>query len=292
MVDILHRDEAPLTQNEWDQIDRIVVGAASRTLVGRRFIPVVGPFGAGLQEVPTYVFDGIAPAIVDVIGQEDPHPIRAARRLHPVIPMIFKDFWLFWRDVETSRRFGVPLSLSAAAAAAAYVAQKEDDLTFNGSEALGYPGMLNVEGRQQLPRRSWAEGGNAFADAVAAMQNLISGGFFGPFVMVTSPADYAAMARVYENTGVLEVEQVRKIMNAGIFQTPAIPDGTTLVASVGPQNFDLVIAQDIITAYLSAQNLNHPFRVLETLVLRIHRPGAICTLQPGVPAGPGTPRRK
>lgn len=284
MVDFLHRDEAPLNQSEWDQIDRIVTEAASRTLVGRRFISVVGPFGAALQEVPTYVFDGIAPAVVDILGQDDPNPVRASRRLHPVIPLIYKDFWLFWRDVESSRKYSVPLTVSAAAAAAAYVAQKEDDLIFNGNAALGYAGLLNVEGRQQLPRRNWAEMGSAFGDAVLAMQTLISAGFFGPYVMVTSPADYAAMVRVYENTGVLEVEQVRKIMTAGIYQTPVVPDGTALVASVGPQNFDLVIAQDIITAYLSSQNLNHPFRVLETLVLRIYRPAAICTLQPGVPA--------
>lgn len=283
MMDFLHRDEAPLSQSEWDQIDRVVVETARRQLVGRRFISVVGPFGAGLQEVPTYVFTEVAPAIIDIIGQDDPSPIRANRRLHPVIPIIYKDFWLFWRDVETSRRFGIPLSLSAAAAASAYVAQKEDDLIFNGHEALGYPGMTTVEGRQQLPRRDWTEMGNAFADAVAAMQKLVSEGFFGPYVMVTNPAEYASMARVYENTGVLEIEQVRKIMTAGIYQSPAIREGVVLVASIGVQNFDLVIAQDLITAYLSVQNLNHPFRVLETLVLRIHRPEAILTLQSGVP---------
>ena len=169
MNDFLYRDEAPLSQSEWDQIDSVVTETARRVLVGRRFINVVGPFGAGLQEVPTYVFTEIAPAVIDVIGEEDPNPIRANRRLHPVIPIIYKDFWLFWRDVETSRRFGIPLNLSAAAAAAAYVAQKEDDLILNGNQALGYAGLTTVEGRQQLPRRDWAEMGSAFADAVAAI---------------------------------------------------------------------------------------------------------------------------
>ncbi|MCL5960610.1 MAG: bacteriocin family protein [Chloroflexi bacterium] len=291
MADFLHRDEAPLTQSEWDQLDKVVVDAASRVLVGRRFISVVGPFGPGLQEVPSYVFTSIAPAIVDVLGQDDPNPVRATQRLHPVIPMIYKDFWLFWRDVETSHRFSVPLSLTPAAAAAAYVAQKEDDLIFNGNEALGYEGLLTVDNRQELPRRDWAQMGAAFADTVAAMKLLVSQGFFGPYVMVTNPTDYASMARVYENTGVLEIEQVRKIMTAGIYQSPSIPDGITLVASIGPQNFDLVIAQDLTVAYLSTQNLNHPFRALESLVLRVHRPGSLCTMQPGVAAG-GERRRK
>jgi len=291
MADFLYRDEAPLSQSEWDQIDKVVVDTARRQLVGRRFITVQGPFGPGLQEVPVYVFTETAPAIVDIIGQEDPNPIRASRRLHPVIPVIYKDFWLFWRDIETSHRFKVPLSLSAAAEAAADVAYKEDDLIFNGNEALGYAGLATVQGRQELPRRNWAEMGSAFSDSVAAMQKLVSEGFYGPYVMVTTPADYALMARIYDNTGVLEIEQVRKIMTAGIYQSPVVREGMALVASIGPQNFDLVIAQDLITAYLSPQNLNHPFRVMESLVLRIHRPGAICTLQSGV-AAEGEKRRR
>lgn len=281
MTDLLNRSTAPLTPAEWENIDRAVVQTARRQLVGRRFINVVGPLGPGVQEVPTYTYVGIEPGIIDTIGVDDPTPIRAAARLHPIIPLIYKDFIIYWRDVETSRRFGVPLNTSAAAAAAAYVAQREDDLIINGQPELGYRGLTNVEGRHVLPKRDWAQMGAAFDDAVAAMQRLVAKGFYGPFAMVTSPANYASMARVYANTGVLEIEQVRKIMTAGIFQTPVIADATVVVVSTGPQNFDLVIAQDMITAYLESVNLNHPFRVLEALVLRIHRPDAICTLEGG-----------
>ncbi len=283
MTDLLNRSLAPLTEGEWAHLDEIVVATARRQLVGRRFINVVGPLGAGVQEVPTYVYIGIEPGIVDVIGGDDPTPIRAASRLHPVIPLIYKDFIVNWRDIETGRRFGVPLNLSAAAAAAAFVAQREDDLILNGHAGLGYSGLTNVSGRETLSMRDWAQMGNAFADAVAAMQLLVSRGFYGPFAMVVSPTNFAHMARVYENTGVLEIEQVRKIMTAGIFQTPAMSDAAVVVVSTGPQNFDLVIAQDLITAYLESQNLNHPFRVLETLVLRVHRPNSICTLEGAAP---------
>lgn len=292
MPDLLNRSAAPLTESEWANIDRVVVQTARRHLVGRRFINVVGPLGAGVQEVPTYVYTGIEPGLIDTIGGDDPTPIRAATRLHPIIPLIYKDFIIYWRDIETSRRFGVPLNMSAAAAAAAFVAQREDDLIVNGHPDLGYRGLTNVEGREVLPRRDWAQMGNAFGDAVDAMQRLVSRGFYGPFAMIVSPTNYASMARVYENTGVLEIEQVRKIMTAGIFQTPVIADATILVVSTGPQNFDIVIAQDLITAYLESINLNHPFRVLESLVLRIHRPDAICTLEAGAKPAPAGGRRR
>jgi uncharacterized linocin/CFP29 family protein len=45
------------------------------------------------------------------------------------------------------------------------------------------------------------------------------------------------------------------------------------------QNFDLAVSQDFKTAYLGAQNMNHPFRVLESVVLRIKRPGSICVIE-------------
>ena len=39
------------------------------------------------------------------------------------------------------------------------------------------------------------------------------------------------------------------------------------------------VAQDLLTAYLGNEDLDHKFRVLESLVLRIKRPAAICVLK-------------
>jgi len=44
-------------------------------------------------------------------------------------------------------------------------------------------------------------------------------------------------------------------------------------------NFDLVIGQDLIVAYEGSEGLDHAFSVLETLALRVKRPGAICRLE-------------
>jgi uncharacterized linocin/CFP29 family protein len=41
----------------------------------------------------------------------------------------------------------------------------------------------------------------------------------------------------------------------------------------------LAVSEDFETAYLGEEGLNHPFRVFETVVLRIKRPSAICTLE-------------
>lgn len=275
----LLREDAPLSAAEWARIDEVVVEVARKRLVGRRFIPVFGPLGAGLQSVSQDTFVGADVGSVSILGEDDAHPVHAeARRVIP-IPLIYKDFRIYWRDIESSRDCGVPLDTSAAAAAAAFVAQTEDDLILNGSEKLGIPGIMNASGRNSVPLLNWDEEGRAFQNVVDATKKLIDSGFYGPFALVVSPPMFARMQRVYNNTGVLEINQVREIVTAGVFQTPVLPQNAAAVISTGAENADIAIAQDLITAYLGPDNMNHPFRVLEALVLRIKRPEAICTLE-------------
>ncbi|MGB9589023.1 MAG: encapsulin, partial [Armatimonadota bacterium] len=70
-----------------------------------------------------------------------------------------------------------------------------------------------------------------------------------------------------------------ELATAGVFQTAVLRENKAVVVSTGAENLDIAIAQDMVTAYLGPDNMNHPFRVLEALVLRIRRPEAICTLE-------------
>lgn len=285
MYDFLDRQAAPLRDEDWQQIDTLVVEVARRQLVGRRIIPVFGPLGAGAQDVDYDVFTGTDEAVVSTLG-ESTDPVRARRRVHEHLPMIYKDFLLYWRDIESSRMLGTPIDLGAAAAAASFCAQKEDDLIFNGNDELGYPGLTTVEGRQTIKAGDWDVPGTAFNDIVAATRNLLAEGFFGPYAVVLNPVAFSQMQRVYANSGVLEINHVREIATGGVFQTPILRDKIGLVVSLGIQNFDIAIGQDLITAYLGPEKMNHPFRVMESLVLRIKRPGAICTIEGSAPKPP------
>ena len=283
MQDLLYRGDAPLSAQEWSVIDGVVTNAARRMLVGRRFLDVFGPLGAGLQDIDYNVFGPLDEAKISLLGETDVNPIQPLRRVHEHIPMIYKDFVLFWRDLETSRREAVPFDLGSAAAAAVFVAQKEDELIFNGNESYGFQGLLNAKGARTVEAGDWLEAGSAFKTVAAAVQTLLAEGFYPPYAVVVNPVAYAQMQRVYANSGVLEIEHIRELVQGGVFQTQAIRNAPGLVLSLGPQNTDLAIAQDIITAYLGPEGLNHPFRVFETLVLRIKRPQAICLLQGPAP---------
>jgi uncharacterized linocin/CFP29 family protein len=294
MADYLLRDQSPLTEEQWQTIDRVVTSVAQRQLVGRRFIPLFGPLGPGVQTIADDRLTGVDLGAVDLMGDDGQTPVQALDRRFITLPIIYKDFRLHWRDVETNQQFGVPFDTGLAAAAAAFCARAEDNMIFNGHPALGLEGLLNAEGRQVMPLADWGVVGAAFEDVVQATQRLIAAGFFGPFALAVNPRLYANMNRVYANTGVLEIEQVSKIATAGVFQTPVIPDGRAVVVSTGAENMDLVLSQDLITAFLETHGMNHYFRVFEVIALRIKRPAAIITLEAagGATSGAAEVRRR
>lgn len=275
-MDYLMRDEAPLTPVQWLRLDEVVTDIARRALVGRRFIPVLGPFGPGVQVLPDDQVDGSGVGAVDRTGDGSAEVVRTVARTYLPLPITYKDFRLHWRDIEMSRQQGVPLDFAVAAIAAGECARTEDDLIFNGRVDLGYHGLLTEPGRTVIPMSDWSKSGNAFNDVVAATQRLVEGGFFGPYALAVSPRLYALLHRVLGNTGVLEIEQVQKLARDGVYQTSIVPEPTAVVVSTGAQNMDLAVAQDLTTAYLGPENMNHLFRVLEVVALRIRRPGAIC----------------
>ena len=290
MPDYLQREQAPLGIDQWAAIDQIVVRTAQSMLVGRRFLALVGPFGPGVEVLPNDILVGSPGAHVDLLGNAESNAIGTDRRTFLPIPLIYQDFWVHWRDLESSRQLGVPLDLGKAAAAAAAVGQAEDRLIFDGNAALDLPGLRNVPGRQSLPMQNWASPGQAFADVVEGVRVLINAGFNGPYALAVSPRLYADLNRIFDNTGVLELEQVQKLARRGVFATAVLPEPAALLVDSGAQNMDLGVGVDLSTAYVESSNLNHLFRVIESVALRVRRPAAIVTYESGPGrAGPELP---
>jgi uncharacterized linocin/CFP29 family protein len=278
MSEFLMRENAPLSQEQWDKLDKTVVEVAKANLVGRRFIEVFGPLGAGMQSVSIDVFETSGGAI-DLCGEEEDTMIKIKEKRLLPMPIVYKDFTIHWRDMESSKQLGLPFDTSVAAAASAFCAMAEDKLIFYGDKGLGHEGLLTVKGTKKLKRSDWMQEGKAFEDVVKATEALLSAGFYGPYALVVSPQLYATMNRVYKNTGILEIEQVKKLATGGVFQSPALKPEDALVVSVGPQNMDLAISQDLVTSYMGEDKMNYMFRVFEVIGLRIKQPGSICILE-------------
>lgn len=272
------REQAPLNKDQWELIDKAVVDVARRHLVGRRFLEIYGPLGIGMQSVPIETYSSGAFAEIGVLEYQDASPVRAVGRAVLNAPLIFKDFVIHWRDLETTKRLNVPFDVTPAAAASAFCCHKEDELIFNGAPELGLHGILTVPDRNTSPLGDWHQVGAGFDSVVTAVQKLNAGGFFPPYALVTSPRLYAVLHRPFSG-GTMEIEHIRKLMEGGVFQTPVLGDNKAVVISLGSQNLDIALCQDLTTAYLGPEGMDHRFRVLESLVLRIKRPGAICTLE-------------
>jgi uncharacterized linocin/CFP29 family protein len=276
---VIAQEEHPLTDQEWKDMNSVVIEVARRRLVGRRIIDIYGPLGAGVQTVVHEHFGGTTIGRISLLGEEDADAIRPAHRAAGMIPLIYKDFLIHWRDAELSRQTGAPLDTSLAAAAASFCADAEDDLIFNGNPKMHDAGLATISDRHRLPRSDWAQAGNAFSDVVRAIQTLVQAGFYGPYAMVVNPLLYAQMFQIQPGTGVLEIETTRRLVSDGVHQSALIREGCALVVATGAQNFDLVIGQDLTVAFLGPESLNLPFRVLESVYLRIKRPAAICTME-------------
>ncbi|SCG84423.1 Maritimacin [Proteiniborus sp. DW1] len=278
-MDFLLRGDAPFSDELWERIDDTVVNKAREQLVGRKFIPVYGPLGAGIQSINIDILSSDNDTAISSNGEEDTELVKVQSRRYVEIPMVFKDAFISWRDLENSNRTGLPLDLSPIAVTAAACAHKEDQIIFFGNEEWDYKGLMNVDGRQTVQKSNWNEGENAFSDIVAGLEKLVRKGFYGPYVLVVSPDLYAQLQRIQPGTGKLELERIKELINGKVYQTPVLGTNKAVLLEKGMENMDLVIGQDLATAYIGPEKLNHVLRILETILLRIKRPESIVTFE-------------
>lgn len=278
-MDFLLRDQSPLPEADWAEMEHAVVEVARRVVVGRRMLPLHGPLGPGNEVVPVNRFEGIDLGRVGMTGAAD-DPVVISDRIYLQMPMLHKDFVLYWRDLEQSRQYGTAKDWSTAQAAAAFVAQAEDHLIFHGDPEHHISGLLTVSGRHVLPASDWTQSGAGFNDVVTAITHLTAAGFYPPYAAVVGPTGYAMWHRLFGESGVLEIEQIQKLTANGVCVSPLIPDQTVAVVAVGAENIDLGVGLDLSVAYLETSQMNHHFRVLEILAPRIKRPGSIAVVAP------------
>lgn len=269
--------DLPFSSSEYNHLQQIVIDAARRQLIGRRFIELYGPLGRGVQSIFNDIYTESHEAKIDFQGSFDTI-FESSKRVNYTIPMLYKDFVLYWRDIEQANVLDIPIDFSSAANASRDVAILEDQMIFHGSREFDIPGLMNVKGRLTHLIRNWYESGSAFQDIVDARNKLLDMNHNGPYALVLSPELYSLLHRVHKDTNVLEIEHVRELVTDGVFQSPVLKGKTGVLVNTGRNNLDLAISEDFDIAYLGDEGMNHPFRVYETVVLRIKQPSAICTL--------------
>ncbi len=267
----LLRDGAPLTEGQWDNIDKAVVGEASRTLVGRRMLEVK-LFGARTQNVPMDQVEHAEKAGADYWARGDSETAKVVGRRFLELATVYSDFNISWRDVEDEASAGVQAARNAAFLAAC----REDDLIFHGDAELGIDGLFSVKGCHQLALSNWAEGENPVRDLSAGLEMLADCGSTGSYALVLATDLYGKLHRLQAGTGMMEIDRVRGLVGK-VYRSTRLAKNTACLVCNEPQYLDLAVGQDMITAYMGNEKMDHVFRVMETLAPRIKCPQAIVT---------------
>jgi uncharacterized linocin/CFP29 family protein len=272
----------PLSGNEWNQVLAVATRITNSSIT-RRVIRKTGPLGAGVQSAGYE----IRPSITAIRGPRaaagvasTPISEIAAPHRGFIIPIIFKDFVLHWRDLAEARLLnGIPPTAQVSAAAAA-CARREDTLVLFGDQACGCHGLMTSPGRQVIASARWERPGDAFGNIKAAIELLLGGGHNGPYAAIVSPDIFASMHRALNTSGSLEVANVKALLGGGVFWSSLLDAGFGVVLTPNPLHLQLVISLDTSVAFLGYKQMNPRFRVLESEYLRIIRPDALCVFEP------------
>ncbi len=266
-MDYLARDTATFSEDFWKSMDDAVVDAARRNLVGRKFLTIYGPLGPGMQSAP-----------IDSPSKEeqfDDGVVKTAGREYKEVAQVYDDFILLWRDIAASEKEGYPVDLTSAISCAEAVARREDKLIFFGSKNLGVQGLTNAPGIGKIKRGDWSSGEGAYADVAKGLSMLNDKGYVGRYALLLSPDVYLSLQRIQQGTGVLEIDRISKMVSGKVLHSTALGLKKALLVCCEPQYMDLVIGQDMAAAYLELTDLNHHFRILETILPRLKQPEAV-----------------
>ncbi len=166
----LGRDDAPIEAATWKLLDDVTVQAAKSQLSGRRILPIEGPYGFGLKNIPLGDY-----TIEDGIIGSTAIPLT----------MIRTEFSLAKRDLAAYERDHLILDTGSVACAAMDAATKEDKIIFSG--LAGISGLLNAEGAGTLTLTKWDKVGSAADQIIDAITKLDDAGFHGPYSMALAP---------------------------------------------------------------------------------------------------------
>ncbi len=257
----LSREDAPLTPQIWELLDKTMIEVAKANLSGRRILPWEGPFGLGLK-------------FVSLSGISTEEGVSMSQALSLV--EIQKSFRLRKMDLANYEREGVTIDLTPLIEATRECARKEDEIIYQGLK--GVPGLFTVRGSQKMKLSSWEEIGKAATDIIQAVTLLDEAGFHGPYALALAPERYNLLLRIYNQGAKTELEHLKEIVGDGVVKAPFLKKGGVILDS--NRNYvSLVVGQDMTVGFIGPEEENLVFNISESMVPLIREPQAIGVLE-------------
>ena len=289
---------ALLRYDEWKDIDRNVHAVATQRLVGIADLISKGlthPLGSiGVTIALWQRSSDMTPANVDMSGVTEGEEDRPAFDTQQVpVPIVHKDFRVNLRNLEASRRMGQGVDLVASDIAARVVAEKSEDMLFDGApivvEGSSIVGYRTHPDRNTVgPVESWngspaqVPGSQIVANVQAMLQAARTDNMHGPFILYI-PTKYEGRMSDDYNPGTSDTRTIReRIMALGQISeikvadrlapgaTQTVADHSVLLVQMTRDVVDLAIAQDVTTvSWQMYGGMQERFKVMACWVPRI-----------------------
>jgi len=193
-----------------------------------------------VSEIKYYVQTDMAAASIGMAMVQGNQDIIQLTPTTQPVPVIWKDFFVYARDLAASQRFGLPLDVSMGTDAARRVAELEELLIWEGTQ--GFVGFMGLVGRDtNATIGTWATAGNAYIDIKDSIIQLQGHGFFGPYKLIVSPAQYGDLFLMMSATSpVSQLEKALALCSGGVYSCPSFADNAdALVVDANKTNFEL-----------------------------------------------------
>ncbi len=250
------RTHDTLRKDEWKLYDTAIVQIAKTRLIGVADLMAAGlsyklPNALGVTRLEWETDTDMTPASVGMSGIQRGQDDRVEFNMTGIpIPIIYKDFSLNIRHLEASRRSGQPLDTMMATKAGRSVAEKIEDILWNGYAGLGTNNL--VYGYTTAAQRNtytltgnWgttATPAQMLADVQAMIKKAFDDHMYGPFMIYCSinaginlDNDFKANGDKTTRERILQVVGI-----SGIRSTANLADNTVLLVQMTPDVVQMI----------------------------------------------------
>lgn len=274
-----------LRKDEWIDFDTVVIEAARERLVGVRDLMEAGltynlsnALGKTKHEYETV--SDLTEANVSMSGiSESPADLLQFGLGSVPLPIIHKDFHLNIRQLEASRDRGEPLDTLQARIAGRVVAEKVEDLLFDGASLVGTSNK--IQGYRTAVNRNtgsttadWniATGAQIVGDTLDAIAAAQADLMFGPYMLYVSKAAYTHMGDDYkaesDKTIIQRVREIPDIIN--VRPTHKLGNGEIILVQMTNDVVDLIDGiQPTVVEWETHGGMVFNFKVIAIIVPRI-----------------------
>ncbi len=278
-----------LRKDEWIKLDETLVEVGRQRLIGVGDLMSRGlRYGLsnalGTTRLEWERVSDMTPASVDMSGLTESENDRVVFDLVGMpIPIIHKDFHINARALAASRNRGESLDTTQVSIAARLVAEKIEDLLFNGGFSAGTT-QGQIYGYTNVPNRStgsvtatWVSttGANILADVLEMIGLANDDHMYGPFVIYVSNAAFINMLNDFKaETGdsiLTRLKQIPQILD--IRPSDNLTGTTVLMVQMTRDVVDMVDGiQPTVVQWETKGGMQLNFKVMAILVPRV-KPG-------------------